>query len=428
MQNRSKTLLAIAMLVAISLYTQSALAQAGKLDSSFGQGGKVITSFGNLVPGGQVDGVPFAALQQSDGKIVVVGQIGVLPNLATEAIGLVRYLPNGSLDLTFGNGGVALTAFDNFISYGYSLALMPDGRIVVAGEEQSNDGTFDRFGVARFNPNGTLDRTLGGTGMVTTELFAAPQPGVREAAFAVIVQTDGKIVAGGSARNGGRFQPTFTALARYNLDGSLDTTFGNGGKVMTTAVPGPAQSLALLSNGHILAAAGTKSAEFSANGVLQNTVVGGAITTTSRGGSETFEADDKFLQIQSFAVTLRTHIIEVVKFEAAGGVDSSFNNPPFNYGGSTGSGGGANAIVMQADGKSVVGGATAGLFGIARLNEDGSLDQTFGASGTVTTAFPSTAGVSAITMQSDGKVVAVGIVLDSTTGIASFALARYLGQ
>lgn len=429
MQSRFRMLVAAAAMVAAGLYAQSAMAQAGQLDSSFGQGGRVVTAFGNLNPGGQVDGVPFAVVEQSDGKLVVMGAlVGGSPNLGDQVIALVRYLPNGSVDQTFGNGGVTVAAFDNFISFGYSLALMPDGRLVVSGEQQSADGTFDRFGVARFNPNGQLDRTFGGTGTVTTDFFASPVPGVREAAFAVIVQPDGKIVAGGSARQGGRFTPTFTALARYNVDGSLDTSFGSGGRVATTAVPGPVQALALLSNGNILALAGTSNAEFAADGALQASVTGGAIVTTSRGGQETFQVDDKFLQIQPFFINRRTPIIDVARFLSTGGADSTFNDPPFEFGGNNSLRGSANAIMMQPDGKSVVGGTTNGLFGVARLNPDGSLDSTFGRGGSLTTAFASTASATALALQSDGKIVAAGIVLDSTTGVASFALTRYFGR
>ena len=170
MRNIARVLLALVSLVFTNFCAQPAFGQAGRLDSSFGNGGVVITSFSRLAPGGQVNGVPFAALQQPDGKIVVVGQIGVLPD-ATGAVGLVRYLPNGALDAAFGQGGVALAEFDNFISTGNSLAFMPDGRIVVAGEVLSSDGSFDRFAIARFNPNGTLDTSFGGDGKVSHRIF-----------------------------------------------------------------------------------------------------------------------------------------------------------------------------------------------------------------------------------------------------------------
>jgi uncharacterized delta-60 repeat protein len=425
MKPTSKTLIAVVALIIVNFCTQSAAAQAGKLDFSFGQRGTVITDFSNLAPG-QVNAVPFAALEQPDGKIVVLGGITDVPILASQAIGLVRYLPNGSLDTSFGQGGLALATWGNFINNGFSLALMPDGRIVVAGEEESSDGAFDRFGIARFNPNGTLDSTLGGNGTVTTEFFSAPASGVREAAFAVIVQSDGKVVAGGMARQGGKVTPTLVALARYNLDGSLDGTFGRGGKVLTTAVPGPAVSLALLADGNILALCGTNNLEFSANGALQSNVIGGVIAATSLGGSETFQTDDKFLQAQAFSVNRRTHIIDVVRFQASGGADSTYSDPPFNFGGNSGSGN-ANAIAVQSDGKAVVAGGTGGLFGVARLSTNGALDSSFGRGGSITTAFPGFGAATGITIQTDGKIIAVGIVLNSN-GAADFALARYLGQ
>jgi uncharacterized delta-60 repeat protein len=427
MRNILNVLLIGAVLALISLSVQPAAAQAGQLDSLFGQGGKVITNFSSLNPGGQVNGVPSAILQQPDDKLVVAGSIvDGTTNLANEAVALVRYLPNGQLDLTFGNRGIAVAAFDQgSFSTGFSLALMPDGRIVVCGEDVSSDGSFDRFGVARFNPNGTLDTTFGGKGTVTTEFFAVPQPGVREAAFAVVVQSDGKIVAAGSTSQTGK-APIQTALARYNIDGSLDSSFGRGGKVLTS-IPGPAQSVALLANDHIQVLSGSSISEFSANGALLQSVQGGSIISTSFGGSETFQVDDKFQQVKLFSVNRRTLIPDVVRFLDSGSADQTFKNPPFNFGGNNTVSGTANGIVMQPDGKSVVGGSTQGLFGVARLNIDGTLDSTFGNKGSITTAFPSTAAVTAIGLQSDGKIVAAGLFLDST-GAANFAIARYLGR
>ena len=144
-----------------------------------------------------------------------------------------------------------------------------------------------------------------------------------------MVQSDGKIVAGGLATQTGRFNPVFTALARYNMDGSLDNTFGSGGKVTTSAVRGPAITLAELANGHILALCGSNIVEFSAAGALESSVNGGTLVSTSRSGSEAFQNDGKFLQIQSALVRRRVSIIKVVRFDDNGSVDNAFNNPPF---------------------------------------------------------------------------------------------------
>lgn len=422
-------ILAAVCLVATICSAGNAWAQAGTLDSSFGRNGSVITDFSNLSSGGLVNAVPFAALEQSDGKIVVMGAVTDVPAVASQAIGVVRYLSNGSLDSTFGQGGLALVAFDSYINYGFSMALMADGRIVVAGEEQSSDGSFDRFGIARLNPNGTPDTTFGGSGMVITEFFSAPAAGATEAAHAVIIQSDGKIVAGGGVKAGSYTGlATSVALARYNQDGSLDSTFGSAGKVLTTAASGPAESLALLTDGHILAACGSNMLEIASNGTVQSSVLGGSIVATSTGGTETFAADDQLMQIQAFYVNRSTHIIKVVRFLPGGGADTTFNNSPFNFGGSTGSGN-ATAIAMQPDGKAVVAGLTTGNgnFGVARLTTNGALDSTFGKAGSITTAFPSSGAATAVAIQSDGKILAVGYVMNSS-GAADFALARYLGQ
>jgi uncharacterized delta-60 repeat protein len=222
--------------------------------------------------------------------------------------------------------------------------------------------------------------------------------------------------------------PTLTALARYNLDGSLDNTFGNGGKVLTSAIGSGAQTLALLSNGHILVLAGQRrSAEFSADGTLQPGITGGVIIATSVGGLQAFQNDDKFQEVQSFAFTRKIHIIQVVRFTLQGSADFGFNDPPFNFGGNNSSGGTATSIVIQPDGKSVIGGSTNGEFGIARLQSNGALDPTFGNGGSVLTPFPDVALMTAVTLQSDGKILAVGVTLDSN-GIAGFALARYMGR
>jgi uncharacterized delta-60 repeat protein len=250
---------------------------------------------------------------------------------------------------------------------------------------------------------------------------------VREAAFAVVIQSDGKIVAGGIARQSPR-TATLTALARYNLDGSLDNTFGNRGKVLTSAIGSGAQTLALLSNGHILVLAGQqRSAEFSADGRLQPAVTGGAIIATSVGGLQAFQNDDTFQEVRSFAFTRKIHIIQVLRFTAQGSADLGFNDPPFNFGGNNSSGGTATSIVIQPDGKSVIGGSTNGEFGIARLQSNGALDPTFGNRGSVLTPFPDVALMTAVALQSDGKILAVGVTLDGN-GIAGFALARYMGR
>ena len=131
----------------------------------------------------------------------------------------------GDLDTTHGNGGKVTTSFPGFqAGFGYVMALQPDGKIVVAGEVELD--TADDFGVCRYNTDGSLDSNFGIEGRITTDFF-----GFREFARSVAIQNDGKILVGGSCKTSGSDQFFDFALARYNTDGSLDSGFGSGGKV-----------------------------------------------------------------------------------------------------------------------------------------------------------------------------------------------------
>ena len=138
--------------------------------------------------------------------------------------GVARYLPNGQLDKAFGTGGLASAGFAFDGDSGTAVAVQPDGKIIWVGSQGNPDfppgGTFE-FAVARFNPNGTLDASFGTGGQVSTEFFAPPLQGAQEFADAVLVQPDGKILVAGSARQGqNRFAPIQGAIARYNANGT----------------------------------------------------------------------------------------------------------------------------------------------------------------------------------------------------------------
>jgi len=192
----------------------------GRLDTTFNTTGRVLTDVGV----GSGDFVT-AAVIQSDGKIVVGGlsDASGIPYDFT----LVRYNPNGTLDLTFNTTGKVLT---DFTGSGNSdalqaLAVQSDGKIVAAGESFTSGGSS--FAVARYEMTGILDTTFNTTGKVLTAFASG-----NASAQAVVIQSDGKIVTAGSFDDGNREGPDF-ALARYNVDGSLDSTFNSTGKVVT---------------------------------------------------------------------------------------------------------------------------------------------------------------------------------------------------
>ena len=178
----------------------------GSLDTTFGGDGRVINSFSYR------DDARAVAVQ-GDGKIVVVGraQLGKYDFL------VVRYNADGSLDTTFDGDGWVTTDFAGSHDRAYAVTLQTDGKIVVAGSALLGP-TINDFALARYNSDGSLDTSFDGDGRATTSFHPA---GSNDFAYDVAVQTDGKIVAAGYTwSDGGAF-----ALARYNSDGSLDTSF-----------------------------------------------------------------------------------------------------------------------------------------------------------------------------------------------------------
>jgi uncharacterized delta-60 repeat protein len=218
---RVKTFVAIASLV-LMMATSPAPAADGDLDVTFGTAGKVTTDFDDAI----------SLALQSDGKIVIAGSdSGNQPTL-------VRYNGDGSLDSSFGAGGKITTDF-----IGLALVVQSNGKIVLAGFAMISPFYTD-FALARYNADGSLDTTFATAGEVITTFYPndAHRPG---AIYAVAVESDAKIVAAG----GDLVDESGLRLARYNSDGSLDTTFGIDGKVASGV---DASSLAIQSYEKIL--------------------------------------------------------------------------------------------------------------------------------------------------------------------------------
>src|SRR5204862_4160231 len=137
---------------------------------------------------------------------------------------LARYNPDGTPDATFGTGGQVSTDFLGFEDDAFSILIQPDGKIVAVGS--ANDpATFYDFAAVRYLANGTIDTTFGVAGKVRTDFGHADFDQARSA----VLQPDGKIVATGTAIFNNTLSQPF-ALARYNSNGTLDTTFSSDGK------------------------------------------------------------------------------------------------------------------------------------------------------------------------------------------------------
>jgi len=179
----------------------------GQLDLAFGEGGKVHTEFFDDQGAVQSASAQAVALQD-DGKIVITGHTIIGNQFQNRNVILVRYLPDGSLDPHFGDGGRVNTDLGTANDFGTSVLVQPDGRIVVAGEHATIDGFGTvsdnrNFLVLRYRANGAGDRSFGTEGAVITEF----SPGF-DSASSILRQTDGKLIAAGSASGG-------FGLARY---------------------------------------------------------------------------------------------------------------------------------------------------------------------------------------------------------------------
>ncbi len=342
----------------------------GALDPGFNGTGTVTTSIGP-----SFDGANAVALQ-SNGRIVAAG-FAVMGNGIRFA--LARYLPNGTLDPSFGGNGKVTTPFGSGGSTVSSISIQPDGRIVAAGEALVGNTT--RFALARYMPNGALDASFGGNGKVTTSFGAGGR-----ASSVAIQPADGRIVAAGTAPFGGvnRF-----AVARYKTNGSLDPTFGSTGKVSTSigSADAGASALAIQLDGKLVTA-------------------GQAVNAGNK------------------------PVFALARYNGNGSLNTGFNN--------TGkqttlinSDAGAYAVALRptVGTKIVVAGRTFNGsyddFALARYASNGSPDPSFNVNGTTTATMGSDFAAYAVAIQSDGQIVAAGMAYNGNN--YDFAIARFDG-
>jgi uncharacterized delta-60 repeat protein len=374
-----------------------------------------------------------AVAVQADGKIVVAGAAmgtDVYCNDWGGCLALARYNTDGSLDTGFGTGGTVITevGFEDG-SEGFAVVLQPDSKIVVAGS-----AIWGGFVLARYNSNGSLDTGFGWGGYVTTSFTTFTEDN-RGYGHAVALQPDGKIVVAGYT-NGS----SYIALARYNSDGSLDTGFGDGGKVMSdfdkcNGVEGYA--MALQSDGKVLVAGDCEPinnnneafllVRYNSDGSLDTGFGNGGIVTTDfswnedEGHAVMLQADGKIVVAGGMSTYPNNIDFELARYYSDGSLDAGFGKSGKVTTDFFGRDDYGYAVALQGDGKIVVAGSSGGDFALARYNSDGSLDAGFGTGGKTTTDFGGDDdGGYAVALQTDGKIVVAG----SSGG--DFVLARYV--
>ena len=184
---------------------------SGMLDTSFGL-------LGVATWDGGYDDIGEGIAVQPDGRIVVVGTTG---NGSDNDMMVVRFNTDGSLDDSFGIGGIVIINGSSF-DEGHAVALQPDGRIVAAG--RSFIGGSNDCLVVRLNSDGTLDNGFDGAGVLHWD-----NGGNQESASGLAVQSDGRIVVVGYSNSGGNYD---LVVVRFNANGTLDNSFGNGGVLL----------------------------------------------------------------------------------------------------------------------------------------------------------------------------------------------------
>jgi uncharacterized delta-60 repeat protein len=408
-----------------ALLIPSAQATPGALDPSFGTGGEVTTAIG---PGRDWAN---ALTLQLDGKLVAAG---TSYNASDEDMSIARYNPDGSLDTSFNGTGTVTTAIGSADDFASQVVLQPDGKLVAAGGSQNGSG--DDFALARYNPDGSLDTNFNGSGTVTTPISSAD-----DYASDLVLQPDGKLVAAGASFNGSSYD---FALARYNPDGSLDTSFHGTGTVTTAIGAGSdvASALVLQPDGKLVAAGFSNNGSnndfalvrYNPDGSLDTNFNGtGKVTTAIGPGFDAAHAlvlqpDGKLVAVgHSYNGTDADFAL--ARYNPDGSLDTGFNGTgkvttPIGPGNDE-----ANAVALRQDGKLVVAGATGNGsnsdFALARYNPDGSLDTSFNGGGTLMTAVGSSGdGAYALALQPDGKPIAAGYT--DYPNDEDFALVRYL--
>lgn len=419
----------------VFIFVLDASASVGNLDRTFGDKGKAIS----FVVGAEK---AFDAVVQPDGKIVVVGG-SALPDANWDFL-VQRYNADGTLDQSFGDGGKNALALSVRSEVAYAVALQSDGKIIVAGYIQQPNNYTD-YCIVRLLPNGQLDQTFATAGV---QIFSVTQ--TSDIPVALAMQTLGgveRIVVGGYVNTA----PAQFSVARLNLNGQLDTTFGESG-VKTVSVGGNTdilQDIAIDSQGKIVAVGSSRfdagggsfrddfaAVRFLSDGSLDTTFSGDGKVITQMAGLaqaravvvQNIDGLDKIVA-GGFARNGVNNDFALVRYNPDGTLDTTFDTDGKVYTDFVGHEEQIQELLIQPNKQIVgVGFMRFGVnqnFAAARYNANGSLDKTFGSCGRITTDLRTNTDIAyGATIQPDGKVIAVGESVNGSTS-ADFTVVRY---
>jgi uncharacterized delta-60 repeat protein/uncharacterized repeat protein (TIGR01451 family) len=411
-------------------------ADAGDLDTSFGTNGFAVAQ----LQAGENSLDLFDVAIQADGKIVAAGLSG---SYANTDVTLIRYNANGSLDTTFGAGGMVKTDFFGFRDSAHAVAIQTNGKIVVGGRA-AIDQSHGHFMLARYNLDGTLDTTFGSGGKVVSDYEYVIED--------IAIQPNGRIVAVGwtiaNIEAPGSSQHNFVVL-RYNANGSLDSSFDTNG-IVETDVSGYddlAFSVIIQSDNRILVGGGTKTlagprfamARYNADGSLDSTFGTAGKVTADVSGIEDASEARKIAQLPNGRILLAGSVengdrvgFALARFNSNGSLDTTFgfsgtattffSEAPLIY---------CVGLEVMTNGKIVLGGyfPNAPVFVLTRYNANGTPDTLFGDNGKVITYFPDDAVyLGAIATYGYDQILAAGRTVNNQSGQLGYGLARYQGD
>lgn len=391
-------------------YTAVRFNSNGSIDNTFGSSG-VVT--GNNTLAGYLSG---GIALQSDGKIILAG------NSSFVGIKTVRLNTNGTLDTTFnGTGAVTTNLADDTTE---AVAIQTDGKIVVTGSKYDATAHTSEYFVLRYNTNGTLDNTFNSTGVVLASIDKTKP----NTAADVKIQTNGKIVVCGTSYVGSYKD---IAIIRLNTNGTLDNTFNGIGKVTSDLLKSGSdriEKLAVQSDGKILAAGYTSTnnislARYNANGTLDTSFnTKGYVTSNFQ---HTYfgnffnslavlsQTDGKILVVGDYySSKSNNQEIFVRRYNASGTVDTTFGTSGMSSLGINAKWTISNAAILQTDGKIMIVGSsyvgTDNVFTLVRFNTNGTLDTTFNGTGFLNTTISVNSVGNSILLQPDGKILVGG--------------------
>jgi uncharacterized delta-60 repeat protein len=352
---------------------------------------------------------------QEDGKILLTGGVRSLVSGRLEW-GLARYLPDGTADRSFDGNGIVRTRFGRGDALATDLAVRPDGGIVVTGTVYSRHRSV--FALAQYEPDGSLDDRFSRNG----RRFSRFPPYRNAQASALSLLDDGRLIVVGIASSAGA---SMFASVRYAPDGRLDRTFGSDGKVVTDLGGGGAHDVVVEPDGRLLVGGGDYLAAFvryRPDGTLDRTFAGNGIKRFRRVGEVhaiILQADHKIVAATGFSGLLR--------LEPEGRLDDTFDGDGIAESSSYAN---AEDVAIEADGSILLAGSTDSSDNdsarLARYRPRGGLDTTFADEGVVRSAFGSfNEFAHAVAIQADGRIVVAGSAGDDYVE-SKFAVARFL--